>query len=72
MAQIFVNDVKLRLVFEAGLGNEGMPILKNKTFNRVRLTVTPEELYNTAAAIASLSDYALFEVNRLEKAAVAQ
>ena len=68
MAEKFVNDLKLGLVFESGIGTDGMPTLKKKTLSRIRLAVTPDQLYNTAIAFSSLSNYPLLEVNRVETA----
>ena len=70
MAQKYVNDVKLRIVFEAGTGTDGMPMLKKKTLSRIGLAVTPDQLYNTALAYSSLSSYPLLEIERLETAGI--
>ena len=70
MAQKFVSDVRLRLVFEAGIGTDGMPMLKKKTLSRIRLEVTPDQLYNTALAFSTLSSYPLLEIDRVETAGV--
>ena len=68
MAQAYAKDVKLRLVFEEGMDLDGSPILKRKTFSRIRLDASAEQLHNTAQAFSSLSSYLLLETERIETA----
>jgi hypothetical protein len=64
MAQTLLKDTKLKLIFDNGVDGEGKPVFKNKTFSNIRLDSTPDELQNAAQAIASLSQKALYGVER--------
>lgn len=68
MAEVHATDVKLRIVFQDGLDNEGSPIVKRKTLSRIRLAASADQLYNTAQAFASLTSYTYLEANRVETA----
>ncbi|MBO0959941.1 DUF1659 domain-containing protein [Neobacillus sp. MM2021_6] len=64
MAQALLEGTKLRLVFEAGIDDEGKPILKAKTFNNVTKAATAEQLSQAAQAIAVLCTDKLNKVER--------
>ncbi|TFE02169.1 DUF1659 domain-containing protein [Jeotgalibacillus salarius] len=70
MANISTDDIRIRLLFDAGLNEEGKPFTKRKTYSRIRLNATAEQMYNTSAALASLSSYQLIEIERVETGAV--
>jgi hypothetical protein len=54
MAQALLEVTKLRLVFEAGMDDEGNPILKAKTFSNVTKVATADQLSQAALALAAL------------------
>ncbi|MGV3465470.1 MAG: DUF1659 domain-containing protein [Heyndrickxia sp.] len=64
MAETLLKESKLKLVFDNGVDGEGKQLFKNKTFSNIRLDSTADELQSAAQAIASLSQKALYGVER--------
>ncbi|MCJ7843255.1 DUF1659 domain-containing protein [Lederbergia sp. NSJ-179] len=64
MAQEMLNASKLKLVFDYGVDEENKPVFKTKTFNRIRLQASADQLYQAAEAIGSLSAQPLWQVER--------
>ncbi|QOR68158.1 DUF1659 domain-containing protein [Cytobacillus suaedae] len=64
MAQTYLQDVQLRLVLEAGLDGDGKMQYKSKNYNNIKPSVTPDQLFAVAQAIASLQTLPL---NTIEK-----
>lgn len=64
MAQALLEGTKLRLVFEAGIDDEGKPILKAKTFSNVTKVATTDQLSQAAQAIAVLCNDRLTKIER--------
>ncbi|EKN69096.1 hypothetical protein BABA_11721 [Neobacillus bataviensis LMG 21833] len=64
MAQALLEGTKLRLVFEAGIDDEGKPIYKAKTFNNVTKAATADQLAQAAQAIAALCKDQLNKIER--------
>ncbi|MBS4174542.1 DUF1659 domain-containing protein [Bacillus sp. FJAT-49736] len=64
MASALLKGSKLKLIYDYGLDKDGKPMFKGKTFSNIRLNSTPDELENAAQAIASLSQKALYGVER--------
>ncbi|MBO0958815.1 DUF1659 domain-containing protein [Neobacillus sp. MM2021_6] len=64
MAQALLEGTKLRLVFEAGIDDEGKPILKAKTFSNVTKAATADQLSQAAQAIAGLCNDQLNKIER--------
>ncbi|PLR79852.1 hypothetical protein CVD25_09620 [Bacillus canaveralius] len=64
MAQGLLMESRLRLVFESGLNEKGEPIFKTKTYNNIKKEATPDQLYQTALALAGLCADPLSTVER--------
>ena len=64
MAQGLLESTKLRIVFDAGIDNEGNPILKTRSFNNVKKEATADQLFQAAQAIAVLCNDELNKVER--------
>lgn len=64
MAQALLEGTKLRLLFEAGIDDEGKPILKAKSFNNITKAATADQLSQAAQAIAVLCNDKLNKVER--------
>ncbi|MCR2821736.1 DUF1659 domain-containing protein [Lederbergia panacisoli] len=64
MAQGMLRSSNLKIVFDYGMDENNKPIFKTKTFNRIRLDSTPDELYNTAIAIGSVSKEPIWAIER--------
>ncbi|MFS0612981.1 DUF1659 domain-containing protein [Lederbergia ruris] len=64
MAQEILEASKMKLVFDYGLDEDNKPIYKTKTFNRIRLQASADQLYQAADAIGSLSVQPLWNIER--------
>ncbi len=64
MAQSLLEGTKLRLVFEAGMDDDGEPILRAKTFSNVKKEATVDQLFQAALAITVLCNDTLNKVER--------
>jgi hypothetical protein len=64
MASSQLMKTQLQLVFETGMDGEGNPILKNKNFNNVKTSITPDQCLAVANALVPLQQYALYQVER--------
>lgn len=61
---------KLVLRLQTGVDGTGVPELSTRTYSKVKPTVTDQELYDVAQAIADLCVYPLYRVNRVDDAAL--
>ncbi|WP_342433414.1 DUF1659 domain-containing protein [Neobacillus sp. FSL H8-0543] len=66
MAETLLAESKLRLVFQAGIDEDGKPILKAKTFGNVNKAVTADQLYQVTQAVVSLSGDELSGAQRMD------
>ncbi|MFF2449898.1 DUF1659 domain-containing protein [Neobacillus sp. NPDC058068] len=64
MAMELLLGTKLRLVFEAGIDDEGKPLYKAKTFSNVKKEATADQLFQAAQAISFLCKDTLNKVER--------
>ncbi|KLT18089.1 DUF1659 domain-containing protein [Neobacillus vireti] len=64
MAMELLLGTKLRLVFEAGINDEGKPVYKAKTFSNVKNEATTDQLFQAAQAISVLCKDTLNKVER--------
>ncbi|SHE66607.1 DUF1659 domain-containing protein [Desulforamulus putei] len=62
--QPFSCSMKLR--YQKGVNASGDPVYVNRTYARVKLTATDQDLYDVAQAISSLQDNALLAVYRVD------
>ncbi|MBT2733773.1 DUF1659 domain-containing protein [Neobacillus sp. C211] len=70
MALALLEVTKLRIVFEAGMDDEGNPILKAKTFSNVTKAATADQLSQAALAVAVLCNDTLNKVERNDSIAI--
>ncbi|MEY2196018.1 DUF1659 domain-containing protein [Neobacillus sp. BF23-41] len=70
MALALLEVTKLRIVFEAGMDDEGNPILKSKTFSNVTKAATADQLSQAALAVAVLCNDTLNKVERNDSIAI--
>ncbi|PJN89579.1 DUF1659 domain-containing protein [Bacillus sp. mrc49] len=56
----------LRVDFETGLNEKGNIIFKRKSFTNIKTEATADQLFSTAAAIASVQNYPMGEVTRVD------
>lgn len=64
MAQGMLRESQLRLIFEVGVGEDGSPIYKGKSFNNLKRDATSDQAHQAALAISLLSSYPLYAVER--------
>jgi hypothetical protein len=66
MAQAILATTKLRVVFQVGLGEDGKPLLKAKTFSNIQRLATADQLLQAAQAVIGLSDDTLSSIERVD------
>ncbi|WP_066074157.1 DUF1659 domain-containing protein [Neobacillus soli] len=64
MANALLQGTKLRMVFEAGMDDEGNPLYKAKTFSNVKKEATVDQLFQASLAISVLCKDTLNKVER--------
>ncbi|RDI45642.1 DUF1659 domain-containing protein [Falsibacillus pallidus] len=64
MAEALLKDSKLKLMFQAGVDENGDPVFKNKTLNNIKTDSTPDQLDQVAQALKALCSSPLVEVER--------
>lgn len=64
MAQALLEGTKLRLVFQAGMDDEGNALYKSKTFSNVKKESTADQLYQAAQAITVLCNDTIEKIER--------
>jgi hypothetical protein len=67
MAQAFISDSQLRLVFETGVDAEGKLTYKSKNFSNIKTAATTDGLYAVAQSIVSLQQYPVSAIERNDK-----
>lgn len=70
MATIDFKNAVGRIIFDAGLTEEGKIIQKSKTYRNLKENANAENLYQALETLAGLSDYGLMNVERVETATV--
>lgn len=60
----------LRLEYDAGFNEQGKVIIKRKNFTNIVVGATNDALFVTGQAIASLQNYTLIEIARIDSAAL--
>ncbi|OEH92433.1 DUF1659 domain-containing protein [Bacillus solimangrovi] len=64
MVEQIITKSKLRLVYDAGMGELGEMIEKTKTYNNVKAEASAEGLFAVAQALNNLTTYSMIEVGR--------
>jgi hypothetical protein len=59
-----VNSI-LQLVLEKGMGENGKPILRTKSYNRVKTSAPDEDLMEVAKQLSGLQDYPVNAIRRV-------
>ncbi|WP_028392400.1 DUF1659 domain-containing protein [Bacillus cihuensis] len=65
MANEMLEALTIRLEYETGLDEEGMPIVKRKSFSNVKTVATPDHILSAAEAIARLQMHPLSKVAQI-------
>jgi hypothetical protein len=64
MVNEIISNSQIQMVLDHGLDIEGNPIFKNKNFNNVKTTATPDGLYAVATALVPLQQHVLSTLER--------
>ncbi|MCU9611954.1 DUF1659 domain-containing protein [Caldibacillus lycopersici] len=67
MALANLVDSTVRLVYDAGLDENGDVVLKAKSYNNINLNATADQIFAAAQAIASLTSLPLLAIERSDK-----
>ncbi|NHM32311.1 DUF1659 domain-containing protein [Neobacillus terrae] len=70
MAQAMLAITRLKMVYDAGMDDNGKPLYKTKTFNNVKKDATADQLLQTARALAALSNEPLSTVERIDSSEI--
>lgn len=70
MATIDFKNAVGRVIFDAGLTDEGKIIRKSKTYRNIAEDVNADDLYKGLEALASLSEFPLIGAEKVETATV--
>ncbi|MGE8078765.1 DUF1659 domain-containing protein [Peribacillus loiseleuriae] len=65
MANEILEAVTIRLEFETGLDEKGMPIVKRKSFSNVKTDAVSDDILAAAEAIAGLQMHSLSKVAQI-------
>ncbi len=58
-------DCRLQIQLDVGAAADGRRIVRTRTFNRVKSTVSDQDLFDTAAALVGLQSSAPISVRRV-------
>ncbi|KQU13125.1 DUF1659 domain-containing protein [Peribacillus sp. NPDC060186] len=56
----------LRIDFETGLNEKGAIVFKRRSFSNIKVEATADQLFSAATAIASVQNYPMGEVTRVD------
>ncbi|MFQ3546077.1 DUF1659 domain-containing protein [Halobacillus rhizosphaerae] len=62
---------QLQLVFATGQDEEGKTTFRTKSFNNIKLTSTPDQLYRVASVLEPLQQHLLATVERNDRTELA-
>jgi len=66
------NASSLKMRFECGKDYNNKLIIKSRTYSKVRPEATDEKVHQVAGAIASLQQYTLIEVAKIDNTTISQ
>lgn len=62
-----IKDTKLKLQLDGGLNEKGNPIVKSKTFSKVKTDAVNDNLFTVAESLAGLQDMPLIGIKRVDE-----
>lgn len=65
-------DTNIRLVFSAGVNEEGKPLYKGRTYGNIKINADNDQIFRAAQAIASLSANPLFAIERVDRSEISE
>lgn len=67
-----VKESKLKLQLDGGLNDKGNPIVKSKTFSKVKTDAANENLFSVAESLAGLQEMPLIGIKRVDEVELQQ
>jgi hypothetical protein len=58
----------LRLELQTGVNGSGNPVYRNRSLTNAKTTATDQDLFDVATSLASLQDYTLTGISRVDNA----
>ena len=62
-----IEDSKLKLQLDGGLNEKGNPIVKSKTFSKVKNDAVNDNLFSVAESLAGLQEMPLIGIKRVDE-----
>ncbi len=62
-----VKETKLKLQLDGGLNDKGNPIVKSKTFSKVKTDAANDNLFSAAESLAGLQEMPLIGIKRVDE-----
>jgi len=62
-----IKETRLKLELDGGLNEKGNPIVKAKTFSKVKTDADNENLFSAAESLAGLQEMPLIGIKRLDE-----
>ncbi|MFA5525115.1 MAG: DUF1659 domain-containing protein [Tissierellales bacterium] len=62
-----IKDSKLKIQLDGGLNEKGNPIVKSKTFSKVKTNAANDNLFAVAESLAGLQDMPLIGIKRVDE-----
>lgn len=62
-----IKETKLKLELDGGLNDKGNPIVKAKTFSKVKTDATNDNLFLVAESLAGLQEMPLLGIKRVDE-----
>jgi hypothetical protein len=66
MATADLKDLKLRLMYNDGVDEDGKPVFQYKSYSNINLNAAPDAIYQSAHQLGSLSSKTLINVEKNE------
>ncbi|WP_456273123.1 DUF1659 domain-containing protein [Bacillus sp. AK031] len=64
MATSDLTSIKLRMVYDNGVDENGKPQYSNKTYSNINYSSTPDEILQAAQSLAGLSEKPLVQIEK--------
>lgn len=62
-----VRESKLKLEFDGGLNEKGNPIVKSKTYSKIKTDAANDNLFSVATSLVGLQEMPLIGIKRVDE-----
>ncbi|WIV12061.1 DUF1659 domain-containing protein [Proteiniborus sp. MB09-C3] len=62
-----IKETKLKLQLDGGLNEKGNPVVKSKTFSKVKTDAVNDNLFSVAESLAGLQEMPLIGIKRVDE-----